>query len=227
MLLDQLTHWLQPLYLLLTHNDEKALFLLLLVEEAGVPLPMPGDVVIMFAGYRASQGLIGVMEAGLAVTIAVQLGSTILYLLSRRLGHSLLFRYGRFVHLDPRKLEKAERWIQQRGPVMVLVGRLTPGLRTATSIMAGVFEVPFHQFLFYTTLSALIWSVFWLALGYFFGMKLLPLARYLHSPILYVGLLLALLVAGAAFLWWRRRRKPAEASPGVTTEPSTDPATRL
>ncbi|MHB0868284.1 MAG: DedA family protein [Chloroflexota bacterium] len=225
MLLDQLVHWIEPLYLLLRHNDEKALFLLLLVEEAGVPLPMPGDVVIMFAGYRASQGLIGVLEAALAVTTAVQLGSTVLYLLARRLGHSLLFRYGRFVHLDPRKLEKAERWIQQRGPVMVLVGRLTPGLRTATSIMAGVFEVPFHQFLFFTTLSALIWSVFWLALGYFFGMKLLPLARYLHSPLLYAGLLLALLVAGTAFLWWRHRRKLAAASREEVREPSTDPAT--
>ncbi len=214
MLPDQIGQLINTLYLLLRHNDEKALFLLLLVEEAGVPLPMPGDVVIMFAGYRASEGLMGVLEAALSVTIAVQLGSTILYLLSRRLGHTILVKYGKFIHLDRNKLEKVERWIHRRGPIMVLVGRLTPGLRTPTSIMAGVFAIPFHQFFFFTTLSALIWSGFWLSLGYFFGTSLLPLARYLHSPILYAGVVLALLVAGGVMLRRRRHRRGSHSARG-------------
>ncbi len=205
--LDQLGSWFHWLYLLVRHNDEKALFLLLLVEEAGVPLPMPGDVVIMFAGYRASQGEMGVLEAALAVTLAVQLGSTILYLLSRRLGHTLLFKYGRFIHLDEEKLKKVERWIHLRGPVMVLIGRLTPGLRTPTSIMSGLFEIPFHQFLFFTTLSALIWSGLWLTLGYFFGTKLIPITRQFHSPALYLVVAVALLVAALGFYRHRRRKR--------------------
>ncbi|MGE5619988.1 MAG: DedA family protein [Sphingomonadaceae bacterium] len=231
MIPDQLAHWIQQLYLLLHNNDEKAFFLILMLEEAGIPLPMPGDVVIMFAGYRASQGLIGVLEAALAVTIGVQSGSTILYLISRRLGHSLLFKYGRLIHLDARKLEMAEKWIQRRGPVMVLAGRLTPGLRIPTSIMAGVFEIPFHQFLLYTTLSAVIWSVFWLALGYYFGMSLLPLVGRLHSPVLYAGLALPLLLVGAVVAFWRRRRKAAATATGAegpaeASEPPTWSATR-
>ncbi len=193
---DQLLAWLHNLLVLIRENDEKALFLLLLVEEAGVPLPAPGDVVIMFSGYRASMGEMGIVEAAVAVTLAVQMGSTILYMLSRRVGHSILYKYGRFIHLDEGKLQKVERWIVQHGPVMVLVGRLTPGLRTPTSIMAGVFEIPFRSFLLYTTLSALIWSGFWLASGYYFGKRMLPLIQYLHYSS-YAGVAIIL----AAIVW--------------------------
>ena len=180
----------------LRENDEKALFLLLLIEEAGVPLPAPGDIVIMFAGYRASMGEMDLFEAAVAVTLAVQLGSTILYTLSRKVGHTILFKYGRFVHLDEKKLEKVERWILQHGPVMVLVGRLTPGLRTPTSIMAGVFEVPFRHFFAFATLAALVWSGVWLASGYFFGKRMLPLLQYFHYTSYVV-----MAAAAAAVLW--------------------------
>lgn len=211
---DLLLSWLRDLYLLVRDNDEKALFLLLLVEEAGVPLPLPGDTIIAFAGYRASAGQIGLVEAGLAVTFAVQMGSTILYLFSRKLGHGLLFKYGSLIHLDMAKLEKVERWIQRHGPVMVLVGRLTPGLRTPTSIMAGVFEVPFHQFLLYTTLAAIIWSVFWLLLGYYFGRNLLPLAAYIHYPFYaVVAVVVVAVIVAMAYRWYRRRQaaRPSQA----------------
>jgi membrane protein DedA with SNARE-associated domain len=202
--LDQIGSWIHWLYLLVRHNDDKALFLLLFVEEAGVPLPMPGDIVIMFAGYRASQDLMGILEAAISVTLGVQLGSTLLYLVSRRFGHAILYRYGRFIHLDEEKLKRVERWIHERGPIMVLVGRLTPGLRTPTSIISGVFEIPFHQFLFFTTISALIWSGFWLSLGYFGGTRIIPLVRDLHTPVPYLVIVGALL---AGLIVYRQRRR--------------------
>ena len=196
--------WFHTLFVLLRENDEKALFLLLLIEEAGIPLPLPGDTVIAFAGYQASIGRMGILEAALAVTLAVQIGSTILYLLSRKLGHTILFRYGRLIHLDPSRLEKIERWIQRHGAVMVLVGRLTPGLRTPTSIMSGVFEIPFHQFLAFTTVAAIMWSGFWLLVGYFFGRSLLPMLRHLHYPAFALSLLLLLALAALAFRRFHR-----------------------
>ncbi len=221
--LDQLGAWLHTLYILLRHNDEKAFFLVLLIEEAGVPLPfMPGDMFIMLAGYRASTGDMSIWEAAVSVILAVQMGSTILYLLSRRLGHAIIVRFGKYIHLDQAKLDKVERWVQERGPVMILVGRLTPGLRTPTSIMAGVFQIPFHQFLFFTTLSALIWSIFWLALGYFFGTSLLPLTRYFHSPQLFVVVGVMVLLAGGVMLQWRRhQRKKILAAEDVSIVVST------
>jgi membrane protein DedA with SNARE-associated domain len=217
--------WFQTLLHLLSENDGKALFLLLLLEEAGIPLPAPGDMVIMLAGYRAAEGHMDILQTMLVVVVAVQAGSTILYLLSRRLGHAILFKFGRFIHLDQPNLDRIERWIQERGPIMVLVGRLTPGLRTPTSIMSGIFEVPFLQFLFYTTAAAVTWGVLWLSLGYYFGRSLLPLTRGLHSPLLYLGIGMALLAIGG-LSYYRRRRQRKEfalrALPGTLPVQSHD-----
>lgn len=205
-----LPFWLHSLFVLLRENDEKALFLLLLIEEMGVPLPLPGDIVIMFAGYRASSGQMSLLVAAVTVVVAVQLGSTILYALSRKLGRTILFRYGKLVRLDQERLTRIEGWIRQRGPVMVLVGRLTPGLRTPTSIMAGVFGISFRHFLFFTTLAAAAWGTFWLLLGFFGGRTLIPLVRRLHLPIYMVVAALLVLAAALLFYRWRRRRRELE-----------------
>jgi membrane protein DedA with SNARE-associated domain len=209
--------WLHALFILLGQNDEKALFLLLLLEETGVPLPAPGDVVILFAGYRASMGEMGVLEASVAVTLAVMMGSTILYTVSRKFGHIILFKYGKIIHLDESKLAKVEGWIHEHGPIMVLIGRLTPGLRTPTSIMAGVFEVPFPQFLLFTTLSALIWSGFWLGSGFFFGKKLVPLVRHFDKS---GYIVLAAVILLITWLLVRRQQRRARQRVGSKVEQS-------
>jgi membrane protein DedA with SNARE-associated domain len=206
--LESLQSLLQSLYELVASADHWAVFLILLIEEAGIPLPAPGDLVIMYAGYRAAVGEMGLLEAALAVTVSVQMGSTILYLIARRLGPPLLYRYGRFIRLSDERLATIEEWIHSHGPAVVLVGRLTPGLRISTSIAAGAFRIPFPQFLFYTTLAAVIWGIFWLFLGYFFGASLLPLVERAHrSPLgllVVVGTVLAVL---AGYLWWRKHGK--------------------
>jgi membrane protein DedA with SNARE-associated domain len=197
---------LQSLYELIAGNDEKAVFLILLVEEAGIPLPAPGDLVIMYAGYRAAAGEMGLIEAVLAVTVSVQMGSTILYLISRRVGPPLLYRYGRFVRLDRDRIDALESWIQRHGPVVVLAGRLTPGLRITTSIAAGAFRIPFPQFLLFTTMAAGIWGVFWLVLGYFFGSSLLPVLEAAHkSPVFLVAAVATVFTGLSAYWWWRRQ----------------------
>lgn len=209
--------WLHIFFTILRQNDMKALFLVLLVEECGVPLPAPGDVIIMFAGYRASVGEMNLFDAALAVTLGVMMGSTILYSISRRFGHLVLYRYGKLVHLDEAKLARVERWIHQHGPVMVLVGRLTPGLRTPTSIMAGVFQVPFLQFLFFTTLSAVIWSGFWLGAGFFFGKRLVPLVRYLDKS---AYLILVVVVVLVAWIVVRRQQRRGQHPAGSNAQES-------
>lgn len=203
-MVEALPSWLHSTFTLLGNNSVEALFVLLVIEEMGVPLPVPGDIVIMFVGYRASTGQGSLLWAAVTVVVAVQLGSTVLYTLSRKLGRTVLFRYGRLVHLKPERLMRVETWIRQRGPVMVLMGRLTPGLRTPTSIMAGVFRIQFRHFMFFATLAAAVWGTFWLLLGYFGGRTLIPIVRRLHPP-LYVVVIVILVVAAVLLLyvWWR------------------------
>src|SRR5579859_7220517 len=106
-----------------------AAFVLILIEEAGVPVPVPGDFLMLGMGVQARQGRVPLWQALLAMETATLLGATGLYFVSARVGRDLVYRYGRFIHLSPDHLDRAERWLQKRGAFAIVLGRLTPGLR--------------------------------------------------------------------------------------------------
>src|SRR5919199_4568412 len=78
-----------------------AAFVFLLIEEAGVPVPIPGDFLMLLLGVRAHEGRISLWEAILVMEAATCIGATFLYFLARWGGRSLVYRYGRFIRLSP------------------------------------------------------------------------------------------------------------------------------
>ena len=136
--------------------------------------------------------VIAAMEAG------TLLGASLLYLLARRGGRSLVERLGRFIGIGPEQLDRAEKQLQRHGAMAVVLGRLLPGLRVLTTIACGIFRVPYRVFLPAMAVGSLIYIVGYTMLGYFAGPAVLGLFEALHLP---VGLIgsggpLLLLVAG-------------------------------
>ena len=121
-------------------------FVLVLIEEAGVPVPVPGDFLMLALGVHAHQGHVQLWQALLVLEIATLLGASVLYLAAARAGRGLVYRYGRYIHLTPERLDRAERWLGRHGTGAIVLGRLTPGLRMATVIGCGIFGVPFWRF---------------------------------------------------------------------------------
>src|SRR5947208_6197464 len=78
-----------------------AAFVFLLIEEAGVPVPVPGDFLMLFLGVRAAQGLVPLWQVVLVLEAATIIGSTFLYFVARVAGRSLVYRYGRYIRLTP------------------------------------------------------------------------------------------------------------------------------
>src|SRR5919202_5822115 len=110
----------------------------LLIEEAGVPLPMlPGDVIMLALGIQARHGLVSLWAAVAALELVTVIGATGLYLVSRRAGRDLLLRYGRYLHVTPERLAQAEAGVKRHGALAVFAARLIPGLRIATAIGCG------------------------------------------------------------------------------------------
>ncbi len=97
----------ESMLLLIDRYDDQAIFLWLFIEETGVPLPLPGDLAILLAGYRAAQGKMDPLWALLLLEVATLLGGSVLYWLGARGGRPLLRRYGRYVGLDR---AKRPRW---------------------------------------------------------------------------------------------------------------------
>ncbi|MBK7641463.1 MAG: DedA family protein [Planctomycetes bacterium] len=144
--------------------------LLLMAMESSI-LPVPSELVIPPAAYWATRGdngttLVGVVLVG---TAGSYLGAAIMYGLSRWLGRPLVLKYGRFVHITPAKLERAERFLARYERGGVFFARLLPVVRHLIGIPAGVVRMPFLSYSVMTILGSGIWC----AVLAWFGQKVL------------------------------------------------------
>ena len=179
-------------------------FIVILIEETGVPVPVPGDFLMMGVGIHARQGRVELWQALVIMEFATLIGASILYVVSARAGRDLVYRYGRYIHLTPARLDKAERWLTRHGAVAIVAGRLTPGLRMATVIASGVFGVALWQFLPSLALGAFLYILAYTLLGYFAGPPILRALEGVHLPFGMLGSLVALV---AAVVWVARARR--------------------
>jgi membrane protein DedA with SNARE-associated domain len=139
--------------------------LLLTLEEAGIPVPIPGDIVIAFVGYQASLGKISYVAAFFILLTAVLTGSSILYYLSSHYGNRLVKRFGPYLHINEEKLHTVERQFKRFGPLVIIFGRHIPGFRIPITIFSGMSGVSFRTFFLSTIASVIIWIPVNLALG--------------------------------------------------------------
>lgn len=149
----------------LTDYGYLAVFVLMFIEEAGLPLPLPNEVALMYVGYLSYQGKLDPNIAGLVATLGATGGSALLYLIAKKGGRRLIHRFGRFIHVTDERLDQSERVVAKWGPISIPIARLTPGLRIATTIVAGVLNVSYKVVFFAVVGVSLIWSYFWVHLG--------------------------------------------------------------
>jgi membrane protein DedA with SNARE-associated domain len=182
---------------------------LLYVEESGIPIFVPGDVLVIYAGHRMAADPVGLVAAWLTAVLAVTFGASNLYLLARWLGRRLLSgRLGLMLHVTPERLDRAERAFGRWGPWALIFGRHVPGGRIPITVAAGVLEVSYPLFAGCVALSSAIWAGGWLAAGVVFGDEVAAvLDRYDFLGYLAVGLL----VVGTAVYFVVRWRITARA----------------
>ncbi len=203
-----------------------AIFLLMLVEEAGIPLPLPNEVALMYVGYLASQGELDANLAGLAATLGAACGSGILYLVALRGGRVLIHRFGRLIHVTDARIDQAERWVARYGMISIPIARLTPGLRIATTIVSGVLRVPYRVVIVSVVGVSLLWSFFWIHLGKALGARWEEGARNFERAGRWGILVVIVVVAAILLTRWllgrrKRRSEPAAAPSELTTASGT------
>lgn len=204
-----------------------ALFVLLLLEEAGLPIPIPGDTLILIAGTQTHTKL---LREGILVVVvscvATILGSSILFGLMRQGGRPFLLKYGRYIRLSQERIERVQRWLARRGRVAIVLGRLLPGLRIVTTIVAGLSDMTYRDFLAATSLAAVIWSLAYFWVGVLFG-KNAPLflsyatglIDYLPKWLLILTVCFLLLASVLGGVLWKTRPKRGHAAKGEPVPP--------
>lgn len=191
--MDQLFSFIEDSFENLLNHFLLTSSLLLLIEEGGIPLPIPGDVIISYIGYQASLGKISYISAFLALLFSILIGASFLYFLSYRYGEIILLKLGRFIDLDEEKLEKIEKWFKKYGIWVIIFGRHIPGFRIAITIFSGISKVSYPTFIVGTLISSIAWIGFFLFIGAKLGSKSVGL---LHN---HQGFFLLLIVPSILF----------------------------
>jgi membrane protein DedA with SNARE-associated domain len=188
-------------------HEYLALFGVVAIEEAGVPLPAPSDLVIMFYGDRARGDVVSLLLVVLTCAAASTFGTLIPYVITRKYGDAAAHRIARWIDVDPRKVDDWEVRIAKRGFMAIFIGRLIPGLRVAMSLIGGTAKVPLVEFSGGVFAAGILYWSFWTALGALFGpvvRRLIPRAYIeyvvIGIPVVVIGYLLFRYVRG------RRRR---------------------
>src|SRR5215475_14381867 len=134
--------------------------------------PAASEVVMLYGGALASGALahqldvFGTPRSGFWAYVAIALAGWAIGLYG---GRPLLERHGRWLHLGPERLDRAEAWFQRWEDWAVLVGRVTPVVRSFVSIPAGVFETPFVRYTVLTAIGSAIWCFAWAGAGWALG----------------------------------------------------------
>jgi membrane protein DedA with SNARE-associated domain len=148
-----------------------------------------------------------------AGTLGYLAGAIVGWLVGLYGGRPLLERRGRWLHVTPDRLERAERWFARWGTVGVLVGRVTPIVRSFVSIPAGVLEMPLAPYTLLTLIGSAVWAFAIAGIGYALGSSY---HRFDHGFKYAEYLVLAGIVVGVAYLVYRWAR--------VTRRRVSDPA---
>jgi membrane protein DedA with SNARE-associated domain len=151
----------------------------------GAVLPAASEVVMLYAGavaagVAASHGVSvfgwHVGSGGgtyVALTLAGALGyvagGIVGWAIGRYGGRPLLEKRGRWLHVTPERLDRAEAWFHRWEGLAVFLGAITPVVRSFVAIPAGLFEMRLVQYVAYTLAGSLVWSFAFAGVGYGLG----------------------------------------------------------
>ncbi|HBC78332.1 MAG TPA: hypothetical protein DEO60_07895 [Bacteroidales bacterium] len=144
--------------------------LLMLIESTF--LPLPSEVVIPFAAYKAAQGDLNIFGVIFFGTVGALTGSLINYTLAFYLGRPIVYKFaeskiGKIFLLSKEKVEHAENYFIRNGKTSTFIGRLVPGVRHLISIPAGLAKMDLKSFMFYTFIGAGLWNIILAIIGFY------------------------------------------------------------
>ncbi|HEY5469645.1 MAG TPA: DedA family protein [Bacteroidales bacterium] len=157
-------------------------------------LPLPSEVVIPFAAYKAGQGDMNVFLVIFSGTVGALCGSLINYTLAYYLGRPLVYKLadsklGKVFLLSKEKVIHAEEFFIRNGKTSTFIGRLIPGVRHLISIPAGLAKMNLRDFMLFTFVGAGIWNIILAIIGFYLYEIREQIFPYIGHIMLAVGVL--------------------------------------
>jgi membrane protein DedA with SNARE-associated domain len=180
------------------------LFLWVLVEQLGAPIPALPALLAAGAVSRASRvGLLAPL--GMAV-VASLLADALWYAIGRRSGARVM-RFLCRIALEPDScVRRTEDLFARHGERSLLFAKFIPGLSTVAPPLAGLVRMPFPRFLLFNTAGAVLWAGSSILIGYLFSRQLEAIVAAVARAGDWLQLTIVLLAAYLLLKWWSRQR---------------------
>ncbi len=168
-----------------------------LESSAFLGVLVPGETVVVLAGFLASQGYLELGNCMIVIALGAILGDSTGYALGKAMGREYFLRHERLFLFKLKHLHKVEGYFARHGGKTVFWARFVHLLRALTPFTAGLSAMPYGRFALFNVAGGIIWSVCFTSLGYFFGQSWQLVERWAGRAgvfVLFMILVIALFV---------------------------------
>jgi membrane protein DedA with SNARE-associated domain len=181
-----------------------AVFVVMLLKEFGIPVPIPGDLIMLGVAAQAASSQFDVALAFLVIFVPMLIGGMFQYAVARGPGRRLIYRIGRFIGLTQARLDVMMERVRRGGSAAVAIGLSTPGVRIATTPASGLANLEPRRYVPGLIAGSAFFLGWHFALGYAGGAAIEALN--IPTPVL-IGIGVAVLGFGVLAAVIRYRRK--------------------
>ena len=183
-------------------------FIIVMLEcQAFLGLFMPGESLVVLAGFLAAQQVLNLELLIPVIAAAAIIGDSIGYELGRWLGRDWLRRHGPTFWLRPERLDRMDAFFARHGGLSVLFAHFLHVGRALMPFLAGAARLPYFQFLVYNATGCILWAATFSLVGYWFGQSWHLLERWIGRASIFV-VLFAGLIVGTVWVWrWLSSRE--------------------
>lgn len=184
------------------------IFFGVMLEDAGIPIP--GETVLLFAGFLAYHGKIDLFPSILVAIAGATVGDSMGFLIGHYGGRPFVQRFIRRFAVVARSFDHSEALFLKYGQWAVFIGRFVTGLRMFAGILAGLFRMPYRRFLFFNFTGAAVWAITITYVGFLFGNSWQLVQQHFVEVNEYVmaAVALAVLIGVISYQIKKKRRRP-------------------
>lgn len=188
-----------------------AIFVLVLIQEIGIPTPLPNELLMLFSGYLAFSGTLKLFLVLLTIITADFLGANILFTIFYFFGPAIISHKPKWFPLSTQKINNLSAKVSNGGLWTIFLGRVTPFIRGYISVIVGLLHIKPKIYVPITLITACLVTCTYVSVGYLLGPYWEQVAGKLET-VKYVVLFVVLLVAAFFTIRYFRRKKAKRAA---------------
>jgi len=180
-----------------------ALAVIVFLETGAMVFFLPGDSLLVTAGFYAASGALNVVYLNLLLIPCAVLGDATSYWIGRKVGPHI-FNKPRSRLFRPEHVEAAHRFYDKHGGKAIILARFMPLVRTFVPVVAGVAGMPYRRFAAFNVIGGAAWVLSMTLLGFFLGTAFPGLVKRIELVIIAVVLLS---ISPGIIEWYKARRR--------------------